>query len=104
MELFHVLCVVFSVALIVSYLSFYQYIFNYISLYTDGRVFSWGKAARGRLGRPPEDTQLPRQVMFREDDHFTVVSLSSSHFTTLLAAKRKLLQKKYDPCNLKTDM
>ena len=58
---------------------------------TDCDVYTWGKCARGRLGRPM-DTRLPKQVHFGGAyEPFTVTSISCSHGTTLLAAKRKLI-------------
>ena len=58
-------------------------------LLTDGEIFSWGKSARGRLGRPDEDTGIPKQVQVQADDQFSIVSISCSHGNTLIATKRK---------------
>ena len=64
-----------------------------VSTFADGEVFSWGKSARGRLGREDEDTRVPQAVRFAGAGvgPFTCVSLCSSHGTTLLVTKRKFL-------------
>lgn len=56
----------------------------------DAEVFSFGKSARGRLGRSDSDTMTPKRVNIVSDEVFTVVSISCSHGTTLLATRRKL--------------
>ena len=63
---------------------------NYIiySLRLDGQVWSWGKSARGRLGRETVENHIPAPVQLDYKDPYSVVSLSSSHGTTLLAIKR----------------
>jgi len=53
----------------------------------DGNVFSWGKGARGRLGRMGKADNLPAVVTFTDCDKLDVISLSCSHGTTLLAAR-----------------
>lgn len=58
-----------------------------VAVTKDCDVYTWGKCARGRLGRPM-DTRLPKQVHFGGAyEPFTVTSISCSHGTTLLAAK-----------------
>ena len=56
---------------------------------SDGEVFSFGKSARGRLGRSDEDTMTPKRVNFQTDEVFEIVSISSSHGNTLVATRRK---------------
>ncbi|XP_058020266.1 serine/threonine-protein kinase Nek8 isoform X3 [Ahaetulla prasina] len=54
----------------------------------DGQVYSWGKSARGRLGRKEEETRSPRPVQLEEGGAPSlVVSVSCCHGTTLLTAK-----------------
>ncbi|XP_033115096.1 serine/threonine-protein kinase Nek8-like [Anneissia japonica] len=55
---------------------------------TDGEVFSWGKASRGRLGRKDGDNFTPSPLNLL-DDEIEVTSISSSHGNTLMAAKTK---------------
>lgn len=62
----------------------------FIFIVLDGEVFSFGKSARGRLGRSDQDTMTPKRVNIVSDELFAVVSISSSHGTTLLATRRKL--------------
>ena len=57
--------------------------------FSDGEVFSFGKSARGRLGRSDEDTMTPKRVSFPTDEVFEVVSISCSHGNTLVATRRK---------------
>uniref|UniRef100_A0A8C9JCE9 non-specific serine/threonine protein kinase n=1 Tax=Panthera tigris altaica TaxID=74533 RepID=A0A8C9JCE9_PANTA len=56
-----------------------------------GEVYSWGKGARGRLGRRDEDAGLPRPVQLDETHPYTVTSVSCCHGNTLLAVRRELL-------------
>ncbi|XP_034280413.1 serine/threonine-protein kinase Nek8 [Pantherophis guttatus] len=54
----------------------------------DGEVYTWGKSARGRLGRKEEETRSPRPVQLEEGGPPSlVVSVSCCHGTTLLTAK-----------------
>nr|XP_008123656.2 PREDICTED: serine/threonine-protein kinase Nek8 [Anolis carolinensis] len=55
----------------------------------DGEVYTWGKSARGRLGRKDEDTRSPRLVHLGETHPIHVASVSCCHGTTLLAVKRE---------------
>ncbi|XP_071952550.1 serine/threonine-protein kinase Nek8-like [Antedon mediterranea] len=56
----------------------------------DGEVFSWGKASRGRLGRKDGEYFNPSPLNLQEgDDGIEVISISSSHGSTLMAAKTK---------------
>ncbi|XP_027780269.1 serine/threonine-protein kinase Nek8 isoform X2 [Marmota flaviventris] len=54
---------------------------------TEGEVYSWGKGARGRLGRKDEDAGLPRPVQLDETHPYTVTSVSCCHGNTLLAIR-----------------
>ncbi|KAH3849775.1 serine/threonine-protein kinase Nek8-like [Dreissena polymorpha] len=58
-----------------------------VAVSQDAEVFSFGKSARGRLGRSDSDTMTPKPVSIPSDEVFTVVSISCSHGTTLLATK-----------------
>ncbi|XP_071066571.1 serine/threonine-protein kinase Nek8 isoform X6 [Dasypus novemcinctus] len=53
----------------------------------EGEVYSWGKGARGRLGRRDEDAGLPRPVQLDETHPYTVTSVSCCHGNTLLAVR-----------------
>ncbi|KAG8122483.1 hypothetical protein E2320_017982, partial [Naja naja] len=53
----------------------------------DGEVYTWGKSARGRLGRKEEEPRSPRPVQLEEAPPSLVVSVSCCHGTTLLTAK-----------------
>uniref|UniRef100_A0A8C5RMK5 non-specific serine/threonine protein kinase n=1 Tax=Laticauda laticaudata TaxID=8630 RepID=A0A8C5RMK5_LATLA len=55
----------------------------------DGEVYTWGKSARGRLGRKEEEPRSPRPVQLEEAPPSLVVSVSCCHGTTLLTAKRE---------------
>nr|XP_040036049.1 serine/threonine-protein kinase Nek8 isoform X2 [Gasterosteus aculeatus aculeatus] len=54
---------------------------------TDGDVYTWGKGARGRLGRKEEDSGIPKAVQLDESHPFTVTSVACCHGNTLLAVK-----------------
>ncbi|XP_055476501.1 serine/threonine-protein kinase Nek8 isoform X3 [Psammomys obesus] len=54
---------------------------------TEGEVYSWGKGARGRLGRRDEDAGLPRPVQLDETHPYVVTSMSCCHGNTLLAVR-----------------
>ena len=58
---------------------------------TDGRVLSWGKSARGRLGRDVKgDSTEAKPIDFGTGEpKFDALSLVSSHGITLLAVKPK---------------
>ncbi|XP_053426385.1 serine/threonine-protein kinase Nek8 isoform X3 [Nycticebus coucang] len=58
-----------------------------IAIGTEGEVYSWGKGARGRLGRRDEDAGLPRPVHLDETHPYTVTSVSCCHGNTLLAVR-----------------
>ncbi|XP_008826906.1 serine/threonine-protein kinase Nek8 isoform X2 [Nannospalax galili] len=58
-----------------------------VAIGADGEVYSWGKGARGRLGRRDEDAGLPRPVHLDETHPYTVTSVSCCHGNTLLAVR-----------------
>ncbi|CAL1542439.1 unnamed protein product, partial [Lymnaea stagnalis] len=61
-----------------------------VAVLTDNEVYTWGKSSRGRLGRPVEESHLPRPVQFPKDEEpFEVVSVSSCHGSTVIATCRK---------------
>lgn len=55
----------------------------------EGEVYSWGKGARGRLGRRDEEAGFPRPVQLDEIHPYTVTSVSCCHGNTLLAVRRE---------------
>lgn len=55
----------------------------------DGEVCTWGKGARGRLGRKDEETGAPRPVQLEETHPYLVTSVACCHGNTLLAVKRE---------------
>ncbi|XP_069801643.1 serine/threonine-protein kinase Nek8 isoform X1 [Dendropsophus ebraccatus] len=58
-----------------------------VAVCTDGQVFTWGKGARGRLGRRDEGTGVPKMVQLEESHPYTVTSVACCHGNTLLAVK-----------------
>ncbi|XP_048649893.1 serine/threonine-protein kinase Nek8 isoform X2 [Marmota marmota marmota] len=64
---------------------------------TEGEVYSWGKGARGRLGRKDEDAGLPRPVQLDETHPYTVTSVSCCHGNTLLAIRLVQLHWSWQP-------
>uniref|UniRef100_S4RAU1 non-specific serine/threonine protein kinase n=1 Tax=Petromyzon marinus TaxID=7757 RepID=S4RAU1_PETMA len=50
-----------------------------------GQVFTWGKAARGRLGRTDGEACVPGPVQLQETFPYAVTSVSSRHGNTLLS-------------------
>ncbi|KAB0402489.1 hypothetical protein E2I00_008153, partial [Balaenoptera physalus] len=61
-----------------------------VAIGAESEVYSWGKGARGRLGRRDEDAGLPRPVQLDETHPYTVTSVSCCHGNTLLAIRREL--------------
>uniref|UniRef100_A0A8C6THB1 non-specific serine/threonine protein kinase n=1 Tax=Neogobius melanostomus TaxID=47308 RepID=A0A8C6THB1_9GOBI len=57
---------------------------------TEGEVYTWGKGARGRLGRKEEDSGIPKAVQLDETHPFVVTSVACCHGNTLLAVKRNI--------------
>ncbi|XP_068126243.1 serine/threonine-protein kinase Nek8 isoform X2 [Hyperolius riggenbachi] len=67
-----------------------------VAVCADGQVFTWGKGARGRLGRRDEGTGVPKMVQLEESHPYAVTSVACCHGNTLLAVKRShLLTEKY---------
>ena len=64
--------------------------FLHFFLSTVGEIFSWGKSARGRLGRQDEESGIPKKVAITGEDPYDIVSLSCSHGNTLVAIRRTL--------------
>lgn len=58
-----------------------------VAIGAEGEVYSWGKGARGRLGRRDEDAGLPRPVQLDETHPYSVTSVSCCHGNTLLAVR-----------------
>uniref|UniRef100_A0AAQ4P4G8 Serine/threonine-protein kinase Nek8 n=1 Tax=Gasterosteus aculeatus aculeatus TaxID=481459 RepID=A0AAQ4P4G8_GASAC len=61
-----------------------------LAIGSDGDVYTWGKGARGRLGRKEEDSGIPKAVQLDESHPFTVTSVACCHGNTLLAVKRNI--------------
>ncbi|XP_027622926.1 serine/threonine-protein kinase Nek8 isoform X1 [Tupaia chinensis] len=60
-----------------------------VAIGAEGEVYSWGKGARGRLGRRDEDAGVPQPVHLDEPHPYTVTSVSCCHGNTLLAIRRE---------------
>uniref|UniRef100_A0A5F8GG05 Serine/threonine-protein kinase Nek8 n=1 Tax=Monodelphis domestica TaxID=13616 RepID=A0A5F8GG05_MONDO len=60
-----------------------------VAIGAEGDVYTWGKGARGRLGRKDEDAGLPRPVQLDEAHPYTVTSVACCHGNTLLAIRRE---------------
>ncbi|XP_076850191.1 serine/threonine-protein kinase Nek8 isoform X2 [Brachyhypopomus gauderio] len=58
-----------------------------LAIGAEGEVYTWGKGARGRLGRKEEDCGIPKAVQLDESHPFTVSSVACCHGNTLLAVK-----------------
>uniref|UniRef100_A0A6Q2XR82 Serine/threonine-protein kinase Nek8 n=1 Tax=Esox lucius TaxID=8010 RepID=A0A6Q2XR82_ESOLU len=61
-----------------------------LAIGSEGEVLTWGKGARGRLGRKEEDSGIPKAVQLDESHPFTVTSVACCHGNTLLAVKRNI--------------
>ncbi|XP_037835167.1 serine/threonine-protein kinase Nek8 isoform X2 [Kryptolebias marmoratus] len=62
-----------------------------LAIGSEGEVYTWGKGARGRLGRKEEDCGTPKPVQLDESHPFVVTSVACCHGNTLLAVKRNIL-------------
>ncbi|XP_043910354.1 serine/threonine-protein kinase Nek8 [Protopterus annectens] len=58
-----------------------------VAIGAEDEVYTWGKGARGRLGRKEEDTGIPKAVQLEENHPFAVTSVACCHGNTLLAVK-----------------
>ncbi|XP_048468792.1 serine/threonine-protein kinase Nek8 isoform X2 [Rhincodon typus] len=58
-----------------------------VAIGAEGEIYTWGKGARGRLGRKEEDTGIPKQVHLDESNPYFVTSVACCHGNTLLAVK-----------------
>ncbi|XP_062241178.1 serine/threonine-protein kinase Nek8 [Platichthys flesus] len=58
-----------------------------LAIGSEGEVYTWGKGARGRLGRKEEDSGIPKAVQLDESHPFMVTSVACCHGNTLLAVK-----------------
>uniref|UniRef100_UPI00398F6BD1 serine/threonine-protein kinase Nek8 isoform X1 n=1 Tax=Pristiophorus japonicus TaxID=55135 RepID=UPI00398F6BD1 len=58
-----------------------------VAIGAEGEVYTWGKGARGRLGRKEEDTGIPKQTQLDETNPYFVTSVACCHGNTLLAVK-----------------
>ncbi|XP_068173568.1 serine/threonine-protein kinase Nek8 isoform X2 [Antennarius striatus] len=58
-----------------------------LAIGSDGEVYTWGKGARGRLGRKEEDSGIPKAVQLDESHPFVVTSVACCHGNSLLAVK-----------------
>uniref|UniRef100_A0A3B5LNN9 non-specific serine/threonine protein kinase n=1 Tax=Xiphophorus couchianus TaxID=32473 RepID=A0A3B5LNN9_9TELE len=61
-----------------------------LAIGAEGEVYTWGKGARGRLGRKEEDCGIPKPVQLDESHPFAVTSVACCHGNTLLAVKRNI--------------
>ncbi|KAK7468188.1 hypothetical protein BaRGS_00036601 [Batillaria attramentaria] len=59
-----------------------------VSVSDGGEIYSWGKSARGRLGRADDESSVPKKVVLSGEDPYSIVSLSCSHGNTLVAIRR----------------
>uniref|UniRef100_A0A8C2PY68 non-specific serine/threonine protein kinase n=1 Tax=Cyprinus carpio TaxID=7962 RepID=A0A8C2PY68_CYPCA len=61
-----------------------------LAIGTEGGVYTWGKGARGRLGRKEEDSGKPKAVQLDESHPYTVTSVACCHGNTLSAVKHNV--------------
>ncbi|XP_069767306.1 serine/threonine-protein kinase Nek8 isoform X3 [Narcine bancroftii] len=59
-----------------------------VAIGAEGEVYTWGKGARGRLGRKDDNTGTPKQVHLDETYLYFITSVACCHGNTLLAIKR----------------
>lgn len=70
-------------------------------LSAEGEVYTWGKGARGRLGRKEEDCGVPKALQLDESHPYVVTSVACFNGNSLLAVKRKY-SSYYRPATLLT--
>ncbi|KAM8976202.1 serine/threonine-protein kinase Nek8 [Pelodytes ibericus] len=58
-----------------------------VAVCAEGQVFTWGKGARGRLGRKDEGIGVPKMVPLEESHPYVVTSVACCHGNTLLAVR-----------------
>ncbi|XP_042194730.1 serine/threonine-protein kinase Nek8 [Callorhinchus milii] len=58
-----------------------------VTIGAEGEVYTWGKGARGRLGRKEEGPGISKQVQLDENNPYVVTSVACCHGNTLLAIK-----------------
>lgn len=56
----------------------------------EGEVYTWGKGARGRLGRKEEDCGIPKALQLDESHPYVVTSVACFNGNSLLAVKRNV--------------
>lgn len=56
----------------------------------EGEVYTWGKGARGRLGRKEEDCGIPKALQLDESHPYVVTSVACFNGNSLLAVKRNI--------------
>lgn len=59
-------------------------------LSVEGEVYTWGKGARGRLGRKEEDCGVPKALQLDESHPYVVTSVACFNGNSLLAVKRNI--------------
>lgn len=59
-------------------------------LAAEGEVYTWGKGARGRLGRKEEDCGIPKALQLDESHPYVVTSVACFNGNSLLAVKRNI--------------
>lgn len=57
---------------------------------SEGEVYTWGKGARGRLGRKEEDCGIPKALQLEESHPYVVTSVACFNGNSLLAVKRNI--------------
>ncbi|XP_029469049.1 serine/threonine-protein kinase Nek8 isoform X2 [Rhinatrema bivittatum] len=58
-----------------------------VAIGAEGEICTWGKGARGRLGRKDESAGMPKLVQLEESHAYLVMSVACCHGNTLLAVK-----------------
>lgn len=58
-----------------------------LAIGAEGEVYTWGKGARGRLGRKEDHTGIPKQLHLDENNPYFITSVACCHGNTLVAIK-----------------